>query len=172
MQSERRQRVFDFLQAAGIDYELHEHPAAATVETALRYWADIPGVAHCKNLFLRNHKGNSHYLVIVECHKQVNIPALWRQLAESRLSFASAERMMKYLGVEPGSVSLFGLINDRGNDVCLLMDSDLAVAPRISFHPNDNTASLVITNEAMRRFIDLSGNSHRFIEIPTIAAGD
>lgn len=169
MEAERRQKVFNWLANAGIGYELHEHPAAATVETALKYWADLPGVTHCKNLFLRNHKGDRHYLVILECHKQLDIRALWHQLGESRLSFASAERMMKYLGTTPGSVSLFSLINDEGNAVSLLLDADLASADRISFHPNDNTASLVIDRDGFSRFLDLCGNRHRFINLPLAA---
>lgn len=165
MNYEARKVVFDFLDNAGIDYQLHEHPAAPTVEAALKYWQDIPGVAHCKNLFLRNHKGDRHYLVILECSKQLDVRALWERIGESRMSFASPQRMMKYLGVAPGSVSLFGLINDTDNSVKLLLDSDLAAASKVSFHPNDNTASLVITNEAMRRFLNVCGNRYEFISL-------
>lgn len=163
---EAREKVFRFLREAGIEYELHEHPEAPTVEIAMRYWKDIPGVTHCRNLFLRNHKGNVHYLVILPWDKPLDIHALWEKIGSTRLSFASPERMMKYLGVTPGSVSLFGLLNDSAHSVILLLDKDLEAADRISFHPNENTASLIITNAGLRRFLSLCPNPSRFIDLP------
>ncbi len=73
--------------------------------------------------------------------------------------------MMKYLGLSPGSVSLFGLINDTENHVHLFLDKNLAKADHLSFHPNDNTASLVITAEGFRHFLARCGNSHEFIDL-------
>lgn len=167
MNKEAREKVFAFLDGAGIPYELHEHPEAPTVEIAMQYWKDIPGVAHCKNLFLRNHKGNRHYLVILPWDKPLDIHALWEQIGSTRLSFASPERMMKYLGVTPGSVSLFGLVNDPSGSVSLILDSSLRDAPLISFHPNDNTASLVLTNASLHRILSLLPNPASFLNLPS-----
>ena len=164
--AETRQRVFDYLDSKGIDYECHEHPEAPTVEIAMRYWQDIPGVTHCKNIFLRNHKGDRHYLVILPWDKPLDIRALWGMIGSTRLSVASPERMMRYLGVTPGSVSLFGLINDTENAVALLLDKSLEHAARISFHPNENTASLVISSAGFHRFLQTCGNDYRFLELP------
>ena len=105
--------VLDCLEALGIPYVRHVHPPVATVAEAERYWTDLRG-AHCKNLFLRNNKGNRHYLVIAEASRRVDLKALTRTLGEDRLSFASPERLKRYLGLEPGSVSPFGLIHDIG----------------------------------------------------------
>jgi Ala-tRNA(Pro) deacylase len=161
----RRDKVFEYLQRSGIGYECHEHPAAPTVEIAMRYWADIPGVQHCKNLFFRNHKGDRHYLVIFDCSRNLAIRDLEQRLKQGKLSFASEERMMKYLGLSPGSVSLFGLINDTGNQVHLFLDKNLEKADKLSFHPNDNTASLVITGEGFRNFLTRCGNSYEYIAL-------
>ena len=141
---ERRQKVLDRLQEMNISYVMHEHPK------------DFDST-HCKNLFFRNHKGNRHYLVILECHKQMDIHGLEHQLHQGKLSFASEQRMEKYLGTVPGSVSLFGLINDPDHQVKLYLDKDLRQAERVTFHPNDNTASLEISRDDMYRFIQLWG---------------
>ena len=153
---ERRRKVLDKLQELGISYVMHEHPPLPTIEEAMKYWKDFDST-HCKNLFFRNHKGNRHYLVILECHKQMDIHGLEHQLHQGKLSFASEQRMEKYLGTVPGSVSLFGLINDPDHQVRLYLDKDLRQAERVTFHPNDNTASLEISRDDMYRFIQLWG---------------
>ena len=108
---DRKQPVFDFLDARGIRYEWYEHPEAPTIEIARQWWRD-DGSKHCKNLFFRNHKGNRHYLVVFDCDRQLAIHDLEHRLRQGKLSFASEQRMERYLGLRPGSVSPFGLIND------------------------------------------------------------
>lgn len=161
----RKEEVFEYLRQSGIGYECHEHPATPTVEAARQYWADIHGVQHCKNLFFRNHKGDRHYLVIFDWGRNLAIRDLEQRLKQGKLSFASEERMMKYLGLSPGSVSLFGLINDTENHVQLFLDKNLEKADKLSFHPNDNTASLVITGEGFRRFLARCGNSYEYVDL-------
>jgi Ala-tRNA(Pro) deacylase len=153
MMEERKKFVLERLNKIGIEYELIEHEPLPTIEIALEFWKNIDST-HCKNLFFRNHKGNKHYLVILECHKEMDIHGLEKQLHQGKLSFASPERMMKYLGTTPGSVSLFGLLNDPNRLVKLYIDKDLFDAHHLTFHPNDNTASLKIANSDMRRFIE------------------
>ena len=109
--NEKIEKVHRFLEDNGIEYQTHYHPPLPTIELALEYWKDIDST-HCKNLFFRNHKGNRHYLVIFECHKELDIHSLEKSLHQGKLSFASAERMERCLGLQPGSVSLFGLIQD------------------------------------------------------------
>jgi len=116
------QLVYKTLEELNINFEYHEHPPAYTVEEASKYWAGIDST-HCKNLFFRNHKGNKHYLVILEYTQQLNIHELEKLLKQGKLSFASPERMMKYLGLTPGSVSPFGLIHDLSRHVHLFIDS-------------------------------------------------
>src|SRR5437667_6142520 len=94
------------LRELGIPYTRHEHPPVATVEEAEEHWAGIDAT-HCKNLFLRNQKGNRHYLVIVVHSRKADLRAIADQIGDGKLSFASAERLMKHLGLTPGSVSPF-----------------------------------------------------------------
>lgn len=160
----RRQKVLDTLKELGIDYDIYEHPPLPTIEMALEYWKDLPST-HCKNLFFRNHKGNKHYLVVFECHQQMAIHQIEKMLKQGKLSFASEQRMEKYLGLRPGSVSPFGLINDTNKEVKLFLDKNLKDAPRLSFHPNDNTASLVVKNEDFIRFLQHWGGEYEFLDL-------
>lgn len=161
---DRKQKVFDYLDQADIPYEWYEHPEAPTIEIARQYWRN-DGSKHCKNLFFRNHKGNRHFLVVFDCDQQMAIHDLEHRLHQGKLSFASEQRMERYLGLRPGSVSPFGLINDTENHVHLFLDSTLKNQPSLSFHPNDNTATVVISREAFQRFLDICGNSYEYINL-------
>lgn len=156
--------VYQVLTSLSIPFDYYEHPPVPTVEEASKYWVDIEA-AHCKNLFFRNHKGNRHYLVIFDYKQNLNIRDLEQRLKQGKLSFASEQRMQKYLGLTPGSVSPMGLIHDRENHVHLFIDKNLQQASRISFHPNLNTASLVIPFEGFVKYLNYSGNSYEFLDL-------
>ncbi len=156
------QKVYNILRELDISYTKHEHPPVYTVEEAEQHWENITG-AHCKNLFLRNKKGKNHYLVIAKSEKRVNLKALTSRLGEDRLSFASPERMLLYLGLEPGAVSPFGLINDRENAVVVVIDRDLKEASHVNFHPNVNTATVGIAFTDFEKFLSYCGNSIRYL---------
>ena len=158
-----RAEVISYLNDLNIPFELHEHPPVPTVEEALPYWKDIDA-AHCKNLFFRNHKGNRHYLVIIKDTTPFSIRSLEKKLKQGKLTFGSENRLLKYLGVRPGSVSPFGLINDEDHHVYLFLDKQLQTADKISFHPNDNTASLVISYADFMKYLNASGNGYEFID--------
>ncbi len=160
---ENRKKVLDFLAANGIEYEIYEHPPLDTIEIALKYWKDIDAM-HCKNLFFRNHKGNRHYLVIIKDTTPFDIHSLEKQLKQGKLTFGSEKRLEKYLGVKPGSVSPFGLLNDTEHHVHLFLDKQLKNADKISFHPNDNTASVVIRYEDFLKFLHIMGNNYEYID--------
>lgn len=164
MINERMQVVFDFLDSHQIRYSWYEHPEAPTIEIARQYWHQ-DGSKHCKNLFFRNHKGNRHYLVCFDCEQSMAIHDLEHLLRQGKLSFASEQRMERWLGLKPGSVSPFGLINDPENHVHLFLDSKLRNYPSLSFHPNDNRATLVIELEEFLRYLEEVGNSYEFIEL-------
>lgn len=185
MTNEKIEKVENFLNASGISFHTHHHPPLPTIELALEYWKDIDST-HCKNLFFRNHKGNRHYLVVFECHKELSIHTLEKSLKQGKLSFASQERMERCLGLLPGSVSPFGLINDmnlvssdgtlaegvaakelfeNGHRVKLFLDKDLMKAEKVSFHPCDNTASTVINNADLLRFLEIWGGEYEWIDI-------
>jgi Ala-tRNA(Pro) deacylase len=156
--------VYETLAAMAVVYERYEHPPVATVEEAEQHWAGLDAV-HCKNLFLRNQKGNRHYLVIVEHSTRVDLRSVAQQIGDGKLSFASPERLRTYLGVLPGSVSPFGLINDRDHHVRVFLDRTLRSADRISFHPNINTITLTLAYRDFERFLAASGNPVKYLDV-------
>ena len=164
MTSERMQAVFDFLDRHEIRYTWYEHPEAPTIEIARQYWR-ADGSKHCKNLFFPNHKGNRHYLVCFDAEQSMAIHDLEQRLHQGKLSFASEQRMEQWLGLRPGSVSPFGLINDPEQHVHLFLDANLRHYPALSFHPNDNRATVVIEQEEFLRYLATVGNSYEFIEL-------
>lgn len=160
---QKREKVYNILKKLGIEFDIHEHPPLDTIEIALEYWKDIDAT-HCKNLFFRNHKGNRHYLVIIKDTTPFSIKSLEQKLKQGKLTFASEKRLQKYLGVKPGSVSPFGLINDDGHHVHLFLDEQLQNSKKISFHPNDNTASMVIKFKDFITYLESVGNTFEFID--------
>lgn len=157
-------RVYEVLKDLNINFEYIEHPPAPTIEIARQYWKGHDA-QHCKNLFFRNHKGNRHYLVVLDCEQNLAIHDIEKRLRQGKLSFASEKRMQKFLGLFPGSVSPFGLIYDTANNVHVFLDIHLKKANRISFHPNQNTASLIISFTDFMRYLEHTGNSYDFIEL-------
>ena len=164
MASDEERRVFEALDGLGIPYVCHEHPPVFTVEQAEEHWADIDAT-HCKNLFLRNKKGDAHYLVIIEHRKSPDIRRLTAQLGQDRLSFASPERLQKYLGLTAGAVSPFGLIHDSDHVVRVVIDADLRRSARIAFHPNVNTATISLSFADFQRFLAARGNIVRYVMV-------
>ncbi|MGZ5498246.1 MAG: prolyl-tRNA synthetase associated domain-containing protein [Candidatus Aminicenantales bacterium] len=162
--AEIERKVLETLDKLGIPYVRHEHPPVATVEEAEKHWAGLKGT-HCKNLFLRNYKGNRHYLVIAPVTRGIDLKRLTAQLDEDRLSFASAERLKRWLGVEPGSVSPFGLVNDEAHHVQVVCDIALKSGSALGFHPNVNTATLEITLADFEKFLASCGNTVRWLEL-------
>src|SRR5512139_255418 len=137
-------RVYAVLDDLGISYDRYEHPPVFTAGEAATHWIDANGTP-VKNLFLRNKKGDRHYLVILGVEKQADLRQLVKVIGDDRLSFGSPERLMARLGLTPGSVSPFGLINDATKSVTVIIDADLRNAERLIFHPNVNTASLTLS---------------------------
>lgn len=156
--------VYAALEALGIPYERFEHPPVFTSEEAEVHWRGLPGVP-CKNLFLRNKKGDRHYLAIVPIAKRVDLKDLVKTLGDDRLSFGSPERLIGELGLTPGSVSPFGLLNDPDGSVVVLVDEDLRGAAGLIFHPNINTASVVVSWEGLERFLNSRTNRVRHLRI-------
>jgi Ala-tRNA(Pro) deacylase len=156
--------VYRVLDELNIPHERHEHPPVFTVEEAQAHWASIEAT-HCKNLFLRNKKGVTHYLVIAERSKRVDIASLTAKVGDDRLSFASPERLATHLGLTPGSVSPFGLIHAGARAVRVVIDADLRSAARVAFHPNINTATIVLAWSDFERFLAHCGNVVRYLQL-------
>jgi Ala-tRNA(Pro) deacylase len=157
--------LYQRLEELGISFGYYEHPPAPTIEIAANYWKDIEKTTHCKNLFFRNHKGNKHYLVVFDYRQTLAIHDLEKRLKQGKLSFASEQRMEKYLGLKPGSVSPFGLIHDTDKNVHLFLDVNLGKLPGISFHPNNNEATLVVDYKDFIRFIESCGNTWEYLSL-------
>ena len=163
-ESERIDAVCRWLDEAGITYTCYFHEASPTIEEAKRHWRQ-DGSKHCKNLFFRNHKGNRHYLVCFDCDRSLAIHDLEHRLHQGKLTFASPERMQRYLGLKPGSVSPFGLINDAEHHVHLFLDRNLRRCETLSFHPNDCRATVVISRTEFERYLARVGNSCEYIDL-------
>jgi len=156
--------ILDALNALGIPFERHEHPAIASAIGTEDLWPDIDAV-QTKNLFLTNPKRTRFYLVVLDHLKRADLRAVGDQIGDGRLSFGSAERLMQHLRVTPGSVSALGLVHDAAKAVHVCLDEALKGVERISFHPNINTATLVLSFADFQRFLASCGNPVRFVRV-------
>ncbi len=157
--------IYQYLDDHDIRYERHDHPPVFTVEDVNRLVPPLPA-AKTKNLFLRDGKGKRHFLVIVGAEKSVDLKALKGVLDASRLSFGSPERLMKYLGITPGSVSVFAIVNDTDKAVEVVLDESLWKSDAFQFHPLINTSTLVISQDNLGRFLEATGHKVRILDIP------
>ncbi len=156
--------IYKFLDENKIEYKKFEHPAVFTCEEAERLCPDMPGLT-TKNLFLRDKDGKRHFLVVVGYEKSVDLGGLKELLGVSKLSFASEERLMRYLGLTPGSVSLLGLVNDTNHAVEVVLDTGLK-DQILQCHPLVNTATLVISGEGISKFLAATGHDFKVMEVP------
>jgi len=146
-----RDDLFALFDALGIAHRTLEHPAVFKVGEGDEIMAALPG-GHTKNLFLKDTKGQL-WLVSALQHARIDLKALPRAIGAARLSFGSAELMQETLGVAPGSVTAFGLINDTGHRVRFVLDAGLAASDPVNFHPLTNTATTAISQADFRRFL-------------------
>lgn len=159
-----RENIFEKLNALEIPFELVEHAPAFTMEeyNALGF---NPNDEICKNLFLRDYKGTRHMLVVLKGSKHADLQLIRSEVDSSKLSFASDERLAKFLDVKKGSVSPLGLLNDATGEVEVYFDEDLKDAPRLGFHPNDNTATVFMAFSDVRKYIESTGHTMRFVKV-------
>ena len=158
-------RVYDFLDSLGIEYERVDHDEAATMEICAEI-EKVLGCGICKNLFLCNRQQTVFYLLMMPADKPFKTKDLSAQIDSSRLSFASAENMEKYLDITPGSVSVLGLMNDSEKAVRLLVDEDLLTDERIGCHPCINTSSLSIkTADLFGKIVPKMGYEYTVVKL-------
>ena len=148
----KEQRVYAFLDSLGIDYNRVDHEPAMTME-ACEAIDEVLGTSMCKNLFLSNRQETAFYLLLMPADKPFKTKDLSAQLGVARLSFGKAEYMEEYLDITPGSLSILGLMNDKENNVQLLIDEDILSAELVGCHPCINTSSLSLTVKDMREKI-------------------
>lgn len=161
--------IFAFLEANSLRYQRFDHPPVMTCAAAREALPDIPGTP-TKNLFLRDDKGQRHFLLVAGDDKQVDLKTVGAVVGIRRLGFASPRRLQTYLGLEPGAVTLLGLINDTKHQVELLIDRDLTRAQAIHCHPLVNTSTLVIPWEDVLKFLALMEHDFELVDLPTAAA--
>ena len=150
---EREVRVYDFLDNLNIEYKRVDHEAATTME-ACEAIDRVLGTLMCKNLFLCNRQKTRFYLLLMPGDKKFKTKELSSQINSARLSFAEAEDMLKYLDIEPGAVSVMGLMNDHDGAVQLLIDEDLMAGEFIGCHPCVCTSSLKLrTADVLEKFL-------------------
>jgi len=161
--------IYSFLDRHGIIYQKFEHPAVFTCEEAERLYPPMPG-AHTKNLFLRDRKGTRHLFVVVGYEKKVDLKKLVDVCGVDKLSFASPDRLMKYVGVEPGSATLLGMVNDTDHAVEVFIDESVWKAESMLCHPLVNTATLSISHEGIDKFLQATGHVFKVIQVPERAS--
>ena len=159
-----KEKTLERLNKSGVEYELYEHTPVYTIEEMEKL-----GLPHsdciAKNLFLRNQNGKEHYLVSMEKNKTADLKELSWILGAKNLSFASEERLKKYLGLEKGSVSPLGVLNNDDSSVKIIFDEDLAAKELVGIHPNENTATVFMKFEDLEELIRNHGNSVQIIKL-------
>jgi len=163
-----RDDLFAFLDRLGVAHRTLEHDAVFRVGEGDEIKAALPG-GHTKNLFLKDAKGQL-WLVSALQDAAIDLKALPRAIASARLSFGSAELMAGALGVTPGSVTAFGLINDTGHRVRFVLDAGLAAADPVNFHPLTNTATTAISQADFRRFLAALGVEPLIVDFAALTA--
>ncbi len=156
--------VYKTLDSIGINYEYYESPKDFSNEDDGQFWKRINST-RCKNLFLRNHKGNRHFLIISDYYRTVNVRLLEQKFRKGKISFASQKRIEKWLKGIPGAISLFNLFNDDENHVEVFVDISLKNKQKLTFLPNEPNAILAITYQDFIKILDFSGNKYEFINL-------
>ncbi len=156
--------IYEIFRKLEIEFLEHEHPAVFTVEEAELHKGHLDGVK-IKNLFLRNKKGDKHFLFITNAFKKIDLKKLSNVTGERKLGFASDERLEKYLKLMSGSVSPFGIINDQNREVVVILDMEILIDEKLNFHPNRNTATVQIFKEDLFKFLEWAGNEVRKVEL-------
>ena len=160
----QEQDLYTYLKEQNIKYLHFSHPAVYTVEEADRLLTDAPG-ARTKNLFISDEKKQNYFLLWTLGNKQVNFKKLGKQQNLGKPRFASPEKLMEYLGIEPGAVSILTLINDQDKNVTLLIDEDLWRHDSFQCHPLVNTATIVLSKEDILKFLKNNGIGFKIIPV-------
>lgn len=150
-----------------IEFERYDHPPVATCEEAAMHLRGISG-AGSKNLFLRNKRGDRHFLVTVHEDTRVDLAKLSEVLGIGRVSFASSERLERFLGVKPGAVTILALVNDAEGGVTAFIDRAFAEADLIQCHPMENTSTVVMRPGDILRYLSSRGRSVTVIDVPAV----
>lgn len=155
------------LESLGIEYKLHHHEAVFTVEESEKLDSEIPGT-HCRNLFLRDKK-KKNFLLVLQNATEVEMKKLPPVIGSDRLSFGSADRLWEFLGVRPGSVCPFAIINDTENKVKILFDKSMMETDIVNYHPLLNTMTVSLKPPDLVKFIEDCGHEAHIIDLSDAA---
>ena len=158
------------LAALGINCTTHRHPALWTVEESKQLRGDLPG-GHCKSLFLKDKKG-AFYLVVALEDREIDMKQLRRAITAAQLSFGRPESLMELLGVVPGSVTPFGLINDTETQVRVVLDHGMLEHDPLNYHPLTNEATTAIAPDDLVTFIQACGHEPQILDFKELEASD
>lgn len=165
---EKEIRVYDLLDRLQIEYQRVDHEEANTMEACLAIDEVLAPAVICKNLFLTNSAKTEYYLLMICANKKFKTAEVSKQIGSSRLSFGDAEKMLEFLDITPGSVSVMGLMNDHNHQVNLLVDEDVLKAEYFGCHPCVNTSSLKLkTKDVFEKVLPELGYEYRCVTIKT-----
>jgi Ala-tRNA(Pro) deacylase len=162
--------LFAFLDRLGIPHQTATHPPLYTVEESQALRGTIPG-GHTKNLFLKDKKG-AIFLVVLREDAQIDLKTLHHRLQAARFSFGSADLLRELLGVEPGSVTPFGVINDTAGRVSVVLDAEMMEEAVLNYHPLVNTMTTSIARDDLVRFLTATGHPPRIAQVSGADAQD
>ncbi len=154
-----------------ISYSLHRHDPVFTVAESIHLKMEIPGL-HCRNLFLRDKKG-AFYLIVAANETKIDLRGLQARLGAQRLSFGSADDLWRLLGVRPGSVCPFAIINDKNrNNVSIVLDRVMMDAPLVNYHPMENHLTIGLSPAGLLKFVASCGHAPHIMDLNEARAGE
>ena len=155
--------LMENLKSIGVDFTLHHHEAVFTVEESEKLDSEIPGT-HCRNLFLRDKK-KKNFLVVLQNGTEVDMKKLPPVIGSDRLSFGSADRLWEYLGVRPGSVCPFAVVNDTDQQVKILLDKSMMETDVVNYHPLLNTMTVSLKPADLVKYIETTGHEAHIVDL-------
>ena len=161
------EQLFQRLDAMGIAHQTYHHPPVFTVAEAVALRGRLPG-GHCKSLFLKDKKGGLWLVVALE-ERRIDLKALAAILGSPRFSFGSAELLYEVLGVRPGSVTPFALVNDVSRQVTVVLDKAMLENDPLNYHPLENDRTTAIAPADLLRFIGECGHRPLLVELGPVA---
>lgn len=160
-----KEKARQFLDKHNITYQWYDHLPVFTCAESQLININLPG-QESKNLFLRNNKGDRHAVVCVLATKKVNLKQLGKDIGYGGIGFASADRMVRFLNLTPGSVTLLGVLNDLENKVDIYIDKELWTSGPLRCHPLQNDATVVLMPEELQKIFSITGHNPGIISIP------
>ena len=162
------QDLYDFLRAQGLAWTHHTHPPLHTVEESRALRGQMPG-GHCKNLFLKERKGGYWLAVCLE-DREIRIKHLEKAVGARRLSFGNSDDLLDRLGVLPGAVTPFALINDASAEIRLILDRQMLDHDILNYHPLQNTATIAMSSADLLRFFAATGHEPLIVDFDALEA--